>query len=374
MRRLTGRGTYQSADNYRIYRSTNAAFGFDIIQNSLDHEYFVDSSINTSFTHYFYMIKNYDTLNYEDQSTDVVNVSIVNIPFQAPPSSLVAIAGDSRVSLIWRVTTPEYYNIYRREATNPSYGAPIAYGISFASKEYVDTGLTNGKTYVYMIKAVNAAGEGPASMEVSALPYVAVSLPSDASISAQITNKKDVLLSWNAALGSTPPCTLSGYYVLRSTDGGGSYTQLTQTTLTSYLDTATEWNKIYYYIVKTIDTCGNVDAIYTPANITLPKPVNRIRVYKNLFNLSLNVPLRLRYVLVSGGKIKLSVYTLSGAFVREIVNTDITGPVSDENPYESQDFYWDGKNQSGEKVASGVYVLSLETKSARIIEKVAVIK
>ena len=59
----------------------------------------------------------------------------------------------------------DHYNVYRSNTpgVNPVPGnlvASVSVGINF----YIDTGLTDG-TYYYVVTAVNAAGEGPASEE-----------------------------------------------------------------------------------------------------------------------------------------------------------------------------------------------------------------
>lgn len=356
--------------HYRIYKSTGTVFSDTPLPagTAVTDEKFVDTDINTGTSVYYYKVKTYDTNGYEDNGTVVLQVNI--IPTQQPPPKLVALAGDSKVTLVWRMVTPQYYNIYRRESTDLTYGPPAAYNVSFSLKDYTDTNLYNGTTYVYMIKAVNASGEGPASMEVQAKPYKAVILPADPSVKAGIVNKKLILLTWNDAIGAS----LTGYFVMRSSDGGGSYSKITLTIQTNYTDTSTQWNKTYYYLIKTLDADGNMDAVYTPVEIVLPLPENKIRVYSNLINLAKGDSLKLRYILTQNGQVKMRVYTLTGAFVTEIVNTVITGSVDAQNPYESMDFYWDGKNKSGQKVASGVYILSLETAVSRVVEKVAVVK
>jgi len=356
--------------HYRIYRSTVSSFSETLLAGAeaITEEKYIDSDINTSVSIYYYKVKTYDTNGIEDDDTSTLQVNMSAI--QQPPATLVALAGDSKVSLIWRMVTPLYYNIYRREDSNPSYGPPVAYNVSFSLKDYTDTNLINGILYHYIIKAVNSSGEGPASVEVSAEPYLAITLPLDPTVTAQIVNKKDILLNWNAAIGAS----LAGYYVMRSNDGGGTYAQLTITTQTNYTDASTQWNQVYYYLIKTVDVDGHIDAIYTPVKIVLPQPKNKIRVYRNLLDLSKGETLKLRYVLIQGGKIKLSVYTLTGAFVIELVNAIVAGNIDEINPYESADIIWDGKNQAGEKVASGVYLLSLEAPNLRVVEKVAVVK
>jgi hypothetical protein len=127
-------------------------------------------------------------------------------------------------------------------------------------------------------------------------------------------------------------------------------------------------------MIKAQDAAGNQDAVYPPASITLPLPENRVRVYRNLLNLAANETLKLRYFIVESGRLKIRIYTLSGGFVKELINTQITDNLSSDNPLESQDFYWDGTNQWGKKVAAGLYLISLQIGQDRAIEKIAVVR
>lgn len=85
------------------------------------------------------------------------------------PITLTATAGDKQVSLSWSsVTGATGYNIYRSTTSDGSY-SKIATGVT--STNYTDTGLTNGVTYYYYVKAVDSSGvEGQPSNEASATP------------------------------------------------------------------------------------------------------------------------------------------------------------------------------------------------------------
>ena len=85
------------------------------------------------------------------------------------PTTLTAAAGDKQVSLSWSpVTGAAGYNIYRSTTSGGSY-SKIATGVTTTT--YTDTGLTNGVTYYYYVKAVDSSGmEGQPSNEASATP------------------------------------------------------------------------------------------------------------------------------------------------------------------------------------------------------------
>jgi len=88
------------------------------------------------------------------------------------PFALMAGAASGQVSLSW--TAPSVtggspvtgYNVYMSTVPGAG-GARIA---SVTATNYTANGLTNGRTYYFEVTAVNAAGEGPASTQVSATP------------------------------------------------------------------------------------------------------------------------------------------------------------------------------------------------------------
>jgi hypothetical protein len=377
-----GLGTYQSAYKYRIYRTITPASvfsdaAFTLLQDDVTATSYADWNVNTTAGAYYYAVKSVDDLLNEDLSASAP-LSVQFESQQTGPPIVVATAGSAQVILTWNIvgTTAKYFNIYRSTVSGV-YGPPIAYNVAFSQKNYTDTGLTNGTTYYYIIKAVNPMGEGPASMEVSDIPYAPLTLPSDDSISLSQVNKKDIYIQWNSAINGT--FSAAYYNVLRSNDDGGTYLQIASVTASAFAptdvtDTTTSWNNTYLYMIKAQDTAGNQDAVYPPASFNLPLPQNRVKVYRNLLNLAAGETLRLRYFIVESGRLKIRIYTLSGGFVRELINTQITDNLSSDNPLESQDFYWDGTNQWGKKVAAGLYLISLQIGQDRAIEKIAVVR
>ncbi|MGB0515152.1 MAG: fibronectin type III domain-containing protein, partial [Wenzhouxiangellaceae bacterium] len=90
----------------------------------------------------------------------------------AAPTGLTASAGNKKVDLVWNANGESdlaSYRIYRSQQSGGGY-ALIA-TVSATSTSFSNTGLRNGRTYYYVIGAVDAAGqESPTSAEVSATP------------------------------------------------------------------------------------------------------------------------------------------------------------------------------------------------------------
>jgi hypothetical protein len=113
--------------------------------------------------------------NFEQQMT-FVQAIIANVVSMADelkaPSNLVAMAGDSEVSLAWdALDSVDYYNIYRN-------GDPVPVATSVEAA-YLDTDLVNGQLYTYYITAVflNTGEESGPSNQVTAIPMPPISLP-----------------------------------------------------------------------------------------------------------------------------------------------------------------------------------------------------
>jgi Concanavalin A-like lectin/glucanases superfamily/Glycosyl hydrolases family 2, sugar binding domain/Glycosyl hydrolases family 2/Glycosyl hydrolases family 2, TIM barrel domain len=83
------------------------------------------------------------------------------------PTHLTATAGNGQVQLIWwELPAAKSYNI-KRSLNNGGLYAVIA---SSAVTGYTDTNVVNGTTYYYVVSAVNSAGDGTNSLQVSATP------------------------------------------------------------------------------------------------------------------------------------------------------------------------------------------------------------
>src|SRR5271157_3938054 len=94
------------------------------------------------------------------------------ILFPAAPQNLVEINGNWRVTLRWQLPADKGgspitgYSIYR--GTSP--GTETFLATLGNVTTWTDTNVTNGQTYYYEVSALNGAGEGPRSSEISATP------------------------------------------------------------------------------------------------------------------------------------------------------------------------------------------------------------
>lgn len=97
-----------------------------------------------------------------------LSVTVTSTTAPSAPTNLVAVAGNTQVSLSWTASSgATSYNVKRATTSGGPY-TTIASNITTTS--YTNTGLTNGTTYYYVVTAVNSVGESANSNQQSATP------------------------------------------------------------------------------------------------------------------------------------------------------------------------------------------------------------
>ena len=94
-------------------------------------------------------------------------LAVYGAPTMSAPTNLLATPGDAQATLAW-ATTPgaESYNVKRSTVSGGSY---TTVG-NISSTNFVNTGLTNGTTYYYVVTALNGSEETAISSQVSVTP------------------------------------------------------------------------------------------------------------------------------------------------------------------------------------------------------------
>ena len=138
----------------------------------------------------------------------------------ATPTGLAATAGNAQVSLTWNASTgATSYNVQRGTVS----GGPYATSFSTSTASYIDSSVTNGTTYYYVVAAVNSAGSSANSTQVSATPVAANTTNVQATINV-LANRHAIspYIYGGAFPQDAPTITDSGLTVVRWGGNGAS--------------------------------------------------------------------------------------------------------------------------------------------------------
>jgi titin len=171
------------------------------------------------------------------------------------------------------------FTVYRSTTSGSGYASVSDVGPY--ERTFLDTGLTGGTTYYYIVRAFNALGEESVdSNEEEVTTTAPVGVPDAASnLVALLSGGTTALLSWSDNSGDE-----SGFKVQRGTAEGGPYSTIatTEANATSYMDVGLDISTTYYYVIvatngagdgtasneATITTSGDADPAPTAVNAT----------------------------------------------------------------------------------------------------------
>ena len=166
---------------------------------------------------------------------------------------------------------------------------------------------------------------------------------------------------------------LSHYAVYRDTTEGfvpGPGNQMAVPTDPEWFDAGWRWDSGYYYKIAAVDVHGNesVYALLSPDNVTglesprAPKANYLAQNFPNPFNPATKIAFGLH----AAGTVKLGIYDASGRLVRTLING--------ARPAGHYSETWDGRDERGVAVASGVYFYRLDAGSFSETRKMVVLK
>jgi len=174
----------------------------------------------------------------------------------AAPTSLSALAGNGQVTITFTAGAANGSAItnYQYSTDGSSNWSAINPTTATITSPAVITGLTNGQSYTYYLRAINAAGNGAASLtSVTATPYTIPAAPTGLT-AAPGNGQVTITFTAGAANGSA----ITNYQY--STDGSSNWTAINPTTATitsPAVITGLTNGQSYTYYLRAINAAGN---------------------------------------------------------------------------------------------------------------------
>ena len=182
------------------------------------------------------------------------------------PTITSAVPGNS-VTITWSAPANDggaaitNYRIYRGTSSG---GESLLITVGRVTT-YTDTTTTGGTTYYYQVAAVNGAGEGPRSGELSATPMAPPGAPTITSVTA---GNGSASLAWSAP-ANNGGSQITSYSVFRGTTSGGETILTTVGNVTGWTDTGLVNGTTYFYKVA----AANIKGAGAPSNEKSATPI-----------------------------------------------------------------------------------------------------
>ena len=130
----------------------------------------------------------------------------------------------------------------------------------------------------------------------------------------------------------------------------------------------------YYYWIECVDNAGETD-IYGPVSLFIPEGIvnNGTPAAPSDYGLKQNFPnpfnpdTRISFALEDDGPAQITIYNLKGNKIKTIFDGIVDGDMV-------QSAYWDGTDENGKTVATGVYLYRLKTNSTNYTKRMLLMK
>jgi fibronectin type 3 domain-containing protein len=154
-----------SASSYHVKRSTTSGAETQISAPTSTN--YTDTGL-TNGTKYFYEVSAVNSGGESANSPEVSATPVAPLSAPATPTGLQATGGNAQVNLSWNASAgATTYNVKRSTINGGPYNTAVA---SPTATNYIDTTVTNGTTYYYVVSALNTAGQSANSAQASATP------------------------------------------------------------------------------------------------------------------------------------------------------------------------------------------------------------
>ncbi|MBP7652450.1 hypothetical protein KA977_03445, partial [Candidatus Dependentiae bacterium] len=145
-------------NGYNVYRKEDTG-SFTLLVSLNKTTVYTDRDLRTDVTYYYY-VTSVDTAGNQSLSSDSVYGQPFETPPPATPTGFTAQAGNQQVTFQWNQNTESdlkgyklYYKTYPASSDKPYI---LVDSMTYITGTiYVDTGLSNGETYIYYISAIN---------------------------------------------------------------------------------------------------------------------------------------------------------------------------------------------------------------------------
>lgn len=344
------------ADNYNVRYGTDP-LNLDQVLNNVTSPAVIPNLIGGDL--YYVAVEATNTIG--DGITVVSSNTLSEVPLVKlyPPMIVNAVGSPDKVNLSWpSANGAKWYVILRRSGS----GAFQEIATNIKTLNYLDTTVTNGVTYEYVVRASNGA-DSEDSAGVFIRPISAFTLHPASSITTSGS-----LMAWGSATGSDK-------YEIHLKTSTGSYTKLATQSGLTYSFTGLQPGTTYVAKIVATNAITQPDTISTSNEVTFttsPLPVTNLSANSSTsgsINLSWTAPFSnspLTYTVKRG--------TVSGLFPVTLTNNLLTTSFVDSTVIDGTDYYYMVMANNGTPSAESLEVAKRPISNCSITSSTAINK
>lgn len=259
---------------FLVERAGDAGFTIGLASYTVGPDIYVYSDQTTSAGMiYFYRVTAYNALGSSTSSAPATATTPGTPPptgTPAAPNGLTAVAANAtQVNLTWADNSSDETGFRIERAADAAFTSGLTtFSTAVNSTTYADSSVAAATSYHYRLFAFNTAGDSAASesvMVTTPAPTAMPAAPSGLTAVADIAEQVD--LTWTDNSGDE-----ISFRIERATDSGftvGKVTFTVAANLTTFTDTTTAANNVYYYRIYALNAHGD-SSPSNNASVTTP--------------------------------------------------------------------------------------------------------
>jgi hypothetical protein len=263
------------------------------------------------------------------------------------PTGLTTMVGNNAFRIAWKpVPGATSYNVYRAKTSGVT--KSTGYKIANVTNPYISAGtsIINNTPYYAIVTAVNSLGESIASAQVTATPKAMVPYAPDGVVATP--GNQSFSVSWNPVPGAVS----YNLYRSRFSDVNKATGYKIANVTSPYISRDFANGQSYYMVVTAVNALGEsiestrVQAVPNASLAALAAGLDAARVYPTPWksNLHSGLPITFDGFTVNS---TVKIFTIAGNWVKTLPSSNVSTT-------------WDLKTDSGEDVASGLYLYLIE--------------
>jgi len=364
---LTWNDNSNNETGFRIERKVGSG-SFSLLANvnanATSHS---DNTANPNTT-YTYQVRAENAIGNSNFATSNA-VTTPDVAPAAPTNLQAAAVSSNQVDLAWNDNSNNETGFrIERKVGNGSFS--FLANVNTDATSYSDNTANPNTTYTYQVRAENAIGNSSyATSNAVTTPDVAPTAPTN--LQAIAISGKQVDLVWIDNSNNE-----TGFRIERR-EGAGAFILLANASAdsTAYSDTTVSPNTSYTFQIRAENGAGNSD--FAISNEITTPPITSVddksgagapthftlkQNYPNPFNPSTKIG----YALPVNSRITLTIHGLLGQTVRILVEGNQSTGI-----YE---VVWDGRDEAGQMMPSGIYFYTLSSERIRLTHKLILLK